>query len=59
MLSSNTAKHVKKEQRQVKFCKLKGGNRIVKKARETRPGESQKHKTGHWDSTIEIMLSVL
>ena len=36
MLSSNTAKHVKKEQRQVnkKFCEFKGGNiGIVEKAR--------------------------
>ena len=38
-LPSNTAKHVKKEQRQVnkKFCELKGGNiGIVEKAQETR-----------------------
>ena len=43
MLSSNTAKHVKKEQRQVnkKFCELKGGNiGIVEKAQETRFGMS-------------------
>ena len=38
-LECNTAKHVKKEQRQVnkKFCELKGGNiGIVEKAQETR-----------------------
>ena len=40
MLSSNTAKHVKKEQRQVnkKFCELNIG--IVEKAQETRFGMS-------------------
>ena len=45
-LSSNTAKHVKKEQRQVnkKFCELKGGNiGIVGKAQETRFGMSPKY----------------
>ena len=45
-LSSNTAKHVKKEQRQVtkKFCELKGGNiGIVEKAQETRFGMSPKY----------------
>ena len=44
MLSSNTAKHVKKVPRQVnkKFCELKGGNNIgiVEKAQETRFGMS-------------------
>ena len=42
-LECNTAKHVKKEQRQVnkKFCELKGGNiGIVEKAQETRFGMS-------------------
>ena len=42
-LECNTAKHVKKEQRQVneKFCELKGGNiGIVEKAQETRFGVS-------------------
>ena len=46
MLSSNTAKHVKKEQRQVnkKFCELKRGNiGIVEKAQETRFGMSPKY----------------
>ena len=46
MLSSNIAKHVKKEQRQVnkKFCELKGGNiGIVEKAQETRFGMSPKY----------------
>ena len=41
MLSSNTAKNVKKEQRQVnkKFCELKRGNiGIVEKAQDTRFG---------------------
>ena len=41
-----TAKHVKKEQRQVnkKFCELKGGNiGIVEKAQETRFGMSPKY----------------
>ena len=44
MLSSNIAKHVKKEQRQVnkKFCELKGGN-IGEKAQETRFGMSLKY----------------
>ena len=39
MLSSNTAKHVKKEQRRVnnKVCELKVGNKgIVEKVQETR-----------------------
>ena len=43
---NNTAKHVKKEQRQVnkKFCELKGGNiGIVEKAQETRFGTSPKY----------------
>ena len=42
-LECNTAKHVKKEQRQVnkKICELKGGNiGIVEKAQETRFGMS-------------------
>ena len=46
MLSSNTANHVKKEQRQVneKFCELKGGNiGIVEKAQETRFAMSPKN----------------
>ena len=45
MLSSNTAKHVKKEQRQVnkKFCELKGGNIGVEKAQVTRFGMSPKY----------------
>ena len=46
MLSSNTAKHVKKEQRQVnkKICELKGGNiGIVEKVQETRFGISPKY----------------
>ena len=46
MLSSNTAKYVKKEQRQVnkKFCELKRGNiGIVEKAQETRFGMSPKY----------------
>ena len=46
MFSSNTAKHVKKEQRQVnkKFCELKRGNiGIVEKAQETRFGMSPKY----------------
>ena len=46
MLSSNTANHVKKEQRQVneKFCELKGGNiGIVEKAQETRFAMSPKY----------------
>ena len=46
MLSSNTVKHVKKVQRQVKkkFCELKGGNiGIVEKAQETRFGMSPKY----------------
>ena len=45
-LECNTAKHVKKEQRQVnkKFCELKGGNiGIVEKAQETRFGMSLKY----------------
>ena len=39
-LECNTAKHVKKEQRQVneKFCELKGGN--IEKAQETKFGMS-------------------
>ena len=46
MLSSNTAKHVKNEQRQVikKFCEFKGGNiGIVEKTQETRFGMSPKY----------------
>ena len=46
MLSSNTAKHVKKEQRQVnkKFGELKKGNiGIVEKAQGTRFGMSPKY----------------
>ena len=46
MLSSNTAKHVKKEQKQVNknFSELKGGNiGIVEKAQETRFGMSPKY----------------
>ena len=46
LMSSNTAKHVKKEQRQVnkKFCELKVGNiGIVEKAQETRFGMSPKY----------------
>ena len=46
MLYSNTAKHVKKEQRQVnkKFCELKGGNiGIVDKTQETSFGKSPKY----------------
>ena len=49
MLSSNTAKHVKKEQRQVnKFCEIKGGNigiveKAQEKAQETRFGMSPKN----------------
>ena len=45
-LECNTAKHVKKEQRQVnkKFCELKGRNiGIVEKAQETRFGMSPKY----------------
>ena len=45
-LRFDTAKHVKKEQRQVnkKFCELKGGNiGIVEKAQETRFGMSPKY----------------
>ena len=45
-LECNSAKHVKKEQRQVnkKFCELKGGNiGIVEKAQETRFGMSPKY----------------
>ena len=45
-LECNTAKHAKKEQRQVKknFCELKGGNiGIVEKAQETRFGMSPKY----------------
>ena len=45
-LECNTAKHVKKEQRQVnnKFCELNGGNiGIVEKAQETRLGMSPKY----------------
>ena len=45
-LECNTAKHVKKEQRQVnkKFCELKGGHiGIVEKAQETRFGMSPKY----------------
>ena len=48
MLSSNTVKHVKKEQRQVnkKFCELNGGNiGIVEKAQETRFGMSLKYSS--------------
>ena len=46
MLSSNTAKYVKKEQGQInkKFCELKRGNiGIVEKAQETRFGMSLKY----------------
>ena len=57
MLSSNTAKHVKKEQGQVnkKFCELKWGNiGIVEKAQETRFGMSPKYSRYiHWDSILE------
>ena len=46
-LECNTAKHVKKEQRQVnkKFCELKGGIYIgiVEKAQEARFGMSPKY----------------
>ena len=45
-MSSNTANHVKKKQRQVnkKFCELKVGNiGIVEKAQETRFGMSPKY----------------
>ena len=45
-LECNTAKHVKKELRQVnkKFCELKGGHiGIVEKAQETRFGMSPKY----------------
>ena len=45
-LECNTAKHVKKEQRQVnkKFCELKGGHiGIVEKAQETRFGMCPKY----------------
>ena len=42
-MNANTAKHVKKEQRQVnkKFRELKGG--VVEKAQETRFGMSPKY----------------
>ena len=46
MLSSSTANHVKKEQRQVnkKFCELKRGNKgIVEKAEEIRFGMSRRY----------------
>ena len=41
MLSSNTAKHVKKEQRQVNF--KRGNIGIVEKVQETRFGMSPKY----------------
>ena len=56
MLSSNTANHVKKEQRQAnnKLCELKGGNiGIVEKAQETRFGMSPKYSRYIGDSILE------
>ena len=43
MLSSNTAKHVKKEQRQVNSELKRGNIGIVEKAQETRFGMSPKY----------------
>ena len=57
ILTSTTAKNVKKEQRQInkKFCELKGGNiGIVENAQETRFGMSWNYSRYiHWDSILE------